>query len=29
MQSRDEEGNLVVASETIHPDDRFTLVTQM
>jgi hypothetical protein len=29
MQSRDEEGNLVAASETIHPDDRFTLVTQM
>lgn len=28
-QYRDEEGNLVVASETIHPDDRFTLVTQM
>lgn len=28
-QYRDEEGSLVVASETIHPDDRFTLVTQM
>jgi DNA-binding GntR family transcriptional regulator len=26
---RDEQGKLVVVSETIHPDDRFTLVMQM
>lgn len=26
---RDEDGELVVASETVHPDDRFTLVMQM
>ncbi|MDE1169559.1 MAG: GntR family transcriptional regulator [Pseudomonas sp.] len=28
-QYRDDEGKLMVASETIHPDDRFTLVTQL
>lgn len=28
-QYRDQDGNLMVASETIHPDDRFTLVTQL
>lgn len=28
-QYRDEHGELIVASETIHPDDRFTLVLQM
>jgi len=28
-QYRDEEGALMVVSETVHPEDRFTLVTQM
>jgi DNA-binding GntR family transcriptional regulator len=28
-QYRDEAGEVMVVSETIHPDDRFTLVTQM
>ncbi|WP_349972710.1 GntR family transcriptional regulator [Pseudomonas caspiana] len=28
-QYRDEEGQVMVVSETVHPDDRFTLVTQM
>lgn len=28
-QYRDDEGEVMVVSETIHPDDRFTLVTQM
>ena len=28
-QYRDQDGTLMVASETIHPDDRFTLVTQL
>ena len=28
-QYRDDEGSVMVVSETIHPEDRFTLVTQM
>jgi len=26
---RDDDGGLMAVSETVHPDDRFTLVTQM
>jgi len=26
---REENGDLMAVSETVHPDDRFTLVTQM
>lgn len=28
-QYRDEQGKVIVVSETVHPNDRFTLVTQM